>query len=227
MFRMFNAIVTMLLVVGAARASPYCIEYEPANGQFPEEEGWERITSHGGDQRSIEDGWLVMDGMASTAIMDYYRMYMDGALDPGPGELFVMRWRVCVDDLYGHVDPGAGVFADDDWAVGFNMSLSDIRSVWEPGVDASFEPYVPHTFEFSSADMREYTLSIDGIPAIEGSFWLSLWDSRVQWGDGVSGAASLARWDYFGFGVVPECDSLLSASTAALLLVLLRVRTWR
>jgi hypothetical protein len=225
MHRMFNVIVTLLLVVGAARASPYWIEYEPGNGHFPEEEGWQRITLHGGDQRSLEDGWLVMDGMASPNIQDYYRMSMPGALDPASGEEFVMQWRIGIDELQWYYDPEVDVFSDQKWAVSFLMSLDTIYSTFEPGVSAPFESGLPHTFELRSADMRTYVLSIDDVPAIYGNFWLSLWDSRVFWGDGVNGGASLARWDYFQFGVIPECDSFLLASTATVLLVLLRTRT--
>jgi hypothetical protein len=227
MYRMFNAIVTMLLVVGAARASPYCIEYEPANGQFPEEEGWWRHTSYGGDQRWIEDGCLVIDGMPDPRTQDYYEMRRTGALDPGPGEEFVIQWRIRIDELQWYHDPEVDVFSDEKWAVGFLMSLGQIESEFEQGVSAPFEPGVFHTFAFRSADMRTYVLSIDGVPAIYGNFWLSLWDSRVFWGDGVSGGGSLGRWDYFRFGVVPECDSFLSASSVGVLLALLRTRTWR
>ena len=107
------------------------------------------------------------------------------------------------------------------------MSLSEIESTFESGVSASFEPGVAHTFDFRSGDMRTYVLAIDGVPAISGNFWLSLTPSRALWGDMVGGGGSLARWDYFRFGVVPECDSFLSASSIGVLLALLRTRTWR
>lgn len=228
MYRVLNVSLMLLLAAVAARASPYWIEYEPANGHFPEdpEEGWYRVTRFGGDQRSIEDGWLVMDGMGDPQIQDYYIMWMNGTLDPeGPAESFLMEWRIRVDALVGYYDPCAGVFSDDRWAVGFKLSDSAIYSAFEDGVYASFEPGVPHTFSFSSTDMRTYTLSIDGVTAIEGNFWLSLWDSQVMWGDGVYGGASLARWDFFRFAVTPECNGLIVSVGG--FLVLFRGRTRR
>jgi hypothetical protein len=227
MLRTLTVVVTALLVVGAARASPYWIDYEPASGQFPEQQGWQRITSHGGDQRSFDDGWLVMDGMTSPNITDYYERYISGAMDPAPGEEFVVQWRIRIDELQWYHDPGVTVYSGGKWAVGFVMSLGAIESLYEPGVSASFEPGVDHLFELRSADMRNYALSIDGAPTIQGSFWLSLTDSRVHWGDLVNGGASMASWAFFQFGVVPECDSFLLASAAGALLALLQRRTWR
>jgi hypothetical protein len=227
MFRVLNVILGMLLATAAARASPYWIEYEPGSGHFPEEEGWSRYASYGGDQRWLGDGWLVMDGMGDARIQDYYRMSMSGALDPGSGEEFVIQWRIRIDELQWYHDPGVVVCSDEKWAVSFVMSLNGIERVFEEGVSAPFEPGVPHAFELRSADMRSYVLSIDDVPAIYGSFWLSLTASRVVWGDIVSGGASLAQWDYLRFGVVPECNSLVLSGTAMVLLPLLRSRTWR
>lgn len=209
MLRVLNVTVTLLLAVTTARASPYWIEYEPATGHFPEEEGWERVTRYGGDQRSLEDGWLVMDGTASVGIQDYYVMPMNGGLDPASGETFVVQWRIVVEELVGYYDPSVAIFSDDQWAVGFRLSRTEIVSSFEPGVAADFESGIPHTFEFESTDMRNYVLRIDGAPAIYGTFWESLYASDVRWGDGVYGGASLARWDYFQFGVVPECDTFV------------------
>jgi hypothetical protein len=217
MFRVLDMLLAMLLAAAAARASPYWIEYEPANGHFPEEEGWWRLTGYGGDQRSIEDGWLVMDGTADPRIYDYALME-GGPVDPGPGELFVAQWRIRVDEAGYYYDPGVGIFSDEKWAAGFVMSATAIYSVFEMEVSASFEPGVPHTFEFQSSDMRTYVLSIDGAPAINGSFWLSLTGPAIAWGDIVDGGFSLARWDYFRFGVVPECNSCVMSIGGFLLL---------
>jgi hypothetical protein len=193
MHRVWDVGLIMLLVVGAARASPYWIEYEPANGHFPEEEGWERVTRSGGDERWLEDGWLVLDGMANPEIQDYYQMDALDAIDPAPGEEFVLRWRIRIDELQWYHDPAVGIFADTRWAVGFLMSLDTIESEFEDAVSAPFAPGVSHNFEFRSTDMRTYVLSIDGQPAIYGNFWYSLCDTMVLWGDGVYGGASLAR----------------------------------
>ncbi len=227
MYRVLNVMLAMLLAAAAARASPYWIEYEPASGNLPEQEGWIRHTYYGGDQRSIEDGWLVMDGMASPGIQDYYEMPMNGSLDPQVGEQFVLEWRIRVDDLLGYYDPSMAVFSNEGWAVGFVMSQSAIYSEFESEVSAPFEAGVPHVFDFNSADMRTYTLSIDGVPVIEGDFWLSLWDSRVQWGDGVCGGASLARWDYVRFAVVPEPNSVALGTGVSVCVIVSRLRRWR
>ncbi len=223
MLRTFTAIVTGLLVVGAARASPYWIDYEGASGQFPEEQGWQRITNGGGANRWFDDGWLVIDGTASTNITDYYAWHLDGHLDPGPGEEFVAIWRIRVDDLNGRHDPGLSIRSDAGWRVGFVMSLDTIESIYEDGISAPFEPGVDHIFALRSDDMRAYTLSIDGVPEIEGNFWFSLSGaSQVQWGDMVNGASSLARWNYYQFGVVPESSTVVLGSTAAVVLVLVQ-----
>jgi hypothetical protein len=227
MIRGFTTIVTALLVVGAARASPYWVEYEPGNGLYPEEDGWHRFFSHGGSQRSFDGGWLVMDSMASPNIEDYYSLTMTDGLDPGPAEEFVMQWRIRIDELEWYYDPGVSVYSDERWAVLFAMNLTTIESLFEPGVFATYEPQVEHAFELRSTDMQTYVLSIDGVPAIHGNFWDAVSNaSTAIWGDS-GGGASLARWDYFRFGVVPECDSFLLTSSATVLLVLLRTRTGR
>jgi hypothetical protein len=214
MVRALKTVPLLLLLAAPARASPYWIDYEPSSGHFPEDpaEGWYRVTNYGGDQRSIEDAWLVMDGMGDPRIQDYCIMWMNGALNPdGPGQRFEMQWRIRVDALIWYDDPIVGVFADDGWAVGFKLSDSAIYSAFEDGVSAPFEPGVAHAFDFSSSDMRAYTLSIDGVQVIGGNFCLTFTDPQVMWGDGVCGGASLARWQYFRFGVVPECNGCIVA----------------
>ena len=216
MVRRLKVVLGMLVVVGAARASPYWVDYETTSGHYPEEEGLQRVTSYGGDQRSIEDGWLVMDGRADPRIQDYYQISRHGGTDPGPGEVFVMQWRLRIDQVSYYYDPTTSVFSDEKWGVGFKLSRTAIYSTFETGVSAAFEAGVPHAFDFRSTDMRTYVLSIDGVPAIYGNFWLSLTASRVAWGDGVYMDASLVRWNYFRFGVVSlrrgdvNCDGVVN-----------------
>jgi hypothetical protein len=204
MYRVLNVMLGMLLAAAAARASPYWIEYEPANGLFPEESGWTRYYAYGGGERWIEDGAFVLDTRGSPGIYDYYVKHMYGTLDPAPGEIFDMQWRLRIEEPPGITDLDVGVFSDDKWGVGFHFDADAIRSVFEEGVEAWFTPGVFHDFDFISSDMRNYTLYIDGVAAIEGSFWLSLTPSEVGWGDDVQGRTSLSRWDYFSFGVTPE-----------------------
>jgi hypothetical protein len=68
MLRTSTARVTAPLVVGAAQASPYWIDYEASSGQFPEQPGWTRLTNYGGDQRSVDVGWLLEDGSAGGRV---------------------------------------------------------------------------------------------------------------------------------------------------------------
>ncbi len=209
MRRVLSVMLVALAAATAARASPYWIEYEPAGGLFPEEEGWTRLTNFGGAERSLEDGWLVLDGRADPRIQDAYRMQRPGTLDPDLGEQFVAAWRLQVDSVSAYYDPYVGIFSDQNWGVAFTLSDSAIYSVFETDVSAPFTPGVPHAFELRSSDMLSYTLLIDGTPALYGDFWESLTTSQITWGDGAIGTASLARWDYFSFGVVPECSSLM------------------
>jgi hypothetical protein len=65
--------------------------------------------------------------------------------------------------------------------------------------------------------MVEYTLSIDGEGVFTGLFEdQSFLQSFLVWGDLANGAASLTRWDYVRFGVVPEPSSLTYCILAAL-----------
>jgi hypothetical protein len=206
--RMLTFVVAALgVLVAQAGADEYWIAYE--GDDFPENEGWIRIWNPPLAERWIEDGALVIDSRASGATNEWYEWYPEW-VNPEPGELFIARWRLRVDEVsIGWRDPTIGLYGDDYWGVGFNLNEDTIESVFEDDMSAHFEPQEFHDFEFRSADMRAYELYIDGFLAIEGSFWLSLSFSRVAWGDGVSGGASLTHWDYFRFGVVPEPGSLL------------------
>jgi len=222
---MFIVAAALGVLVAQAGADEYWITYE--GNDFPENEGWIRIWNPPLAERWIEEGALVIDSRASGATNEWYELYPEW-VNPQPGELFIARWRLRVDELtIGWRDPSVGVFGDDYWGVGFNFNEDTIESVYEDDVTAHFEPHVFHDFQLRTADMRAYELYIDGFLAIEGSFWLSLSSSRVLWGDTVSGGASLSRWDYFRFGVVPEPPSI---ATMLVLLVawhnVRRSNTW-
>ena len=78
---------------------------------------------------------------------------------------------------------------------------------WHPAhssVNIPITADVFHEYRLLSWDMHAYELYIGGELARVGSFWDGLLSSKFAWGDGVSGAASLAHWDYVQFGVVPE-----------------------
>ncbi|MBU0637302.1 MAG: hypothetical protein KKB50_00405 [Planctomycetes bacterium] len=208
--------LTGFVAVSPLAAEQYWIAYEANDdGVFPEDCGWNRVYGdwqgqwHGCANRTVENGIFTSDSLHDTGVYDFVYMERPGQVDPGPGELFVMQWRLKVEELVGRVDPTVGVAADTKWKVGFQFDEDSIHSVFETGVTAYFAPGLYHRFELRSVDMLSYDLWIDGTLAIEGSFWLSATESYVGWGDGVQGAASLSRWDYFRFGVVPEPESLM------------------
>jgi hypothetical protein len=133
--------------------------------------------------------------------------------------VFVVEWRLLIDQVIGFSDPGLSVYSDEAWSVTFDFDEDSVMDFGQPGLSAAFEPYAYHDFELRSSDMRSYELFIDGQPAMEGSFHHLISTSRVTWGDVIQGGASLARWDYFRFGVIPEpgaLDLLLVSATVLL-----------
>jgi hypothetical protein len=227
MLRMGRVMLWLLLAAEAARASPYWISYDPGTGLYPEQTGWQRIVWYRPAQRYIEDGAFVIDSRESTGIVDFDRMIRPGATDPGLGEVFIMEWRLKVEDTVGYHDSGVGVCADTQWAAAFLFNDTTVSSLYEPGVSAGFAPGVFHDFRFVSADMRNYALFIDGQQAIAGVMWYSAISSQVSWGDDVQGGASLGRWGYFRFGVVPECGSAFLMGALLIVSGLSRTRARR
>ena len=211
MTRLLCFLTVCALAVSPASADEYWVSYQ--GNDFPENEGWTRIFSdkngqgQGGAIRTLENGTLVLDSLRSVWIVDFYDM--ERPIHPDPGELFIMRWRLKIDSVPVREDPVVVVFSDAFAAVAFGFSETSLNSIFEPNVSVPFEPYEFHVFELRSYDMDRYELSIDGTPALDGRFVRVAEASRVAWGDGVQGATSLARWDYFEFGVVPEPSGLL------------------
>lgn len=211
--------VALSALSAAARGEQYWIAYE--GNDYPENEGWTRYTygpggpGTGQAQRRLEDGALVIDSTADIMIADFYQIHRPGQIDPGPGETFVLQWRMRLEDLIGHLDPSVGVFSDDDWGVGWSFTATGMQSAFELGVEIplTFNDY--HDCELRSADMRTYALFVDGQLARNGSFWfIGQTGAYVTWGDSVQGGASISHWDYARFGVIPE------PSTAVMLLLI-------
>jgi len=206
------------VLAAQAGAEQYWIAYE--GNDFPENEGWWRIYSGGGAEYSgggaerwIEDGMLVLDGLADLGINDLYG-YNQYPIDPGPGELFVAEFRFAIDEIVSGPDPGIALFSDDSWAVALSFSDDSIRSELENETfDFDFVGF--HSFRLTSSDMRDYTLEADGEVIREGVFDQVISASQLRWGDAIEGGASLTRWDHMRFGVVPEpwwaCASVLAA----------------
>jgi hypothetical protein len=217
--------VTMMLALGAgvAGADPYWVTYEATD--FPENEGWIRHAYGGGDERYLGDGTLVLDGLASTDISDFYRWYMPS--EPGPGEVFRMDWRLRVDSVLLHDDPAVSVrFRTGVVILGY--SESGVYSAYEHAWVASFAPGLFHDYSLTTSDMRTYTLFLDQVAIWDGRFVGPFYESRVEWGDYTQGDASLAVWDYVRFGIVPEPTAGLLLGSAGVAVVVAKTRrTWR
>ena len=214
MIRIISLTLAIALVAPAASAEQYWIAYE--GNDFPEEVGWERNWGdweghyHGGAYRSLEGGVLTIDSLHDEGVYDFAIIEAPGQIDPGPAELFVMEWRLKVDEVTGpyDYDPEVVVCADTHWIVGLLFSEDELVSVFEDFASTPIAPGVFHDYRLLSWDMLSYELYIDDVLASQGTFWQSASESYVAWGDSVQGAASLSHWDYFRFGVVPEPASL-------------------
>jgi len=206
----------MLLAIlssGTGLQAGYWIGYEADD--FPENVGWMRVygdengPQQGGAERTLEDGVLTLDGLRNDQIFDFYEIQR--SIDPGPGEMFLAEWRVLVDPRSDARDVGVVIARDDPPGhVAFRVGPG---ALWidADGVTIDLEPNVFHTFAFTSADMQEYQLVIDGAVQYGSSFdSYSILHSYVTFGDGVQGEWSLSRWDYFRFGAVPEPAPLLA-----------------
>ena len=106
------------------------------------------------------------------------------------------------------------IASDGAMQLAFGLFPDYIESKWEDDVTLPVSPGVFHDYQVLSWDMQTYDLYIDGDLAHEGTFWQGSLESKLAWGDGVRGAASLAHWDYVHFGVVPEPSSALMLLTA-------------
>jgi hypothetical protein len=210
MMRLISLATSVLLATTPVWAEPYWYAYE--GNDFPENEGWTRVHGDKPAERWIDDGVFFIDGRAEVGIYDFYEMVFDGGFDPGPGETFVMRWRLKVDEVDGFEDPTVRVRSDrvaEDqfYAVGFTFTEDLIRSAYEPDVEAPIEPHVFHEYELRSQDMRNYRLYVDDDALLQGGFCGVFGPTAVAWGDGASARGS-AEWDYVRFGVVPEPKGL-------------------
>lgn len=211
-YHLLLSVVTALGgLVGTAGADEYWITYE--GNDFPENEGWTReINAAGGANRWIEDGALVIDSLHNAAIIDDY--FIEGISDPGPAELFVAEWRVLLEETLFWYD--AGVTIARSAVPGHVFFVYDVDEilVWREWELIPIAPGEWHTYRIETVDMVEYTLSIDGEGVFTGLFEdQSLLQSFILWGDTMNGAASLTRWDYVRFGVVPEPCSVLMLIT--------------
>jgi hypothetical protein len=215
------SLLTLALVVASAPASaaPYWISW--VGDDWPENQGWTRDILGSGDVRTLADGALTLDGLDTGPgfVWDAYEWFRPGAMDPGPGETFVMQWRLRVDAVtQGNWDPVVWVYSDNSRALHLEFAVSELHSVYEgPGARVAFSPGVFHEYEVRSTDMGSYELFIDGDLRRVGSFGHAVTPSWVGWGDGAGGTRSLSLWDTFSYGVVaePSCLWLLALGVPA------------
>lgn len=209
MSRISVLVVLFWLASASAAAAPYWIAWE--GDDLPENQGWTRHWGswqgphQGGANRTLENGVLTYDSLYDGGVYDYIDMQRQ--LDPVPGELFVMEWRLLVEQDYTvSGDPVFGAGSDTGMMLAFQVRRTEVRSTFEQGVSLPITPDVFHDYRVTSADMLTYRLFVDGVERRTGSFWQGLSRSFVEWGDGTQSFAggSLHRWDYVRFGVVPE-----------------------
>lgn len=216
MIRIILLGATLAILGGRAGADEYWIAYE--GNDFPEIVGWERLYGDGGADRWIEDGALVIDSTRSTGIFDFYRIA--GIADPEPGELFVAEWRIRVDEFIRFYDAELVLARDGrPGHMQVKHGLNDIivRPIWNV---IAIEPGQWHSFRIESSDMQTFRLDIDGTPRYEGPFESqSFLQSFLAFGDTTTGAASLSRWDYVRFGVIPEPASISMCFVTSFLVV--------
>jgi hypothetical protein len=193
------AFVGALFSGGMAFSTPYWIAYE--GNDYPENEGWTRYTRAGGAQRSLVDGSLVIDSMASQSIVDEY--YVNTPIVLAPAEQLRVEWRARIDHVVPDVDPAVSVAAAPHGRILLSFAEDHIVSDAEVVV-INFAPGVYHDYVLTSADLTSYTLSIDGAVARVGHFVGPSSATGACWGDCIEGGASISTWDRFAFGVVPE-----------------------
>ncbi|MBU0638556.1 MAG: hypothetical protein KKB50_06800 [Planctomycetes bacterium] len=213
--RMLMFVLAVLgVLVAQAGAEQFWITYE--GNDLPENEGWTRVTYNGEAYRWIEDGALVIDSLHDPRIEDLANM--ERWMDPEPGELYVAEWRLLVDEGSGNSD--AGVAIARSFEPGFVVFYFGPDLAWN-GLDNlwwDIEPGVFHTYRFESYDVVDFDFFIDGQLVQEGTFQDAASNqSFISFGDRIDGQASLSRWDYVRFGVVPEPSAFVLALATLML----------
>lgn len=200
-------ISSALLLAAPAAAAPWWVAWE--GNDSPENEGRERMISNEPSKRVIEDGIMTIDGMDTGGGWDAYRRSLEADLDPAPGELFILRWRLRIDAVEGaSYDPAVSIATHDAWRATFFFARSRVWSLRE-NVLINFTPGEFHAWELRSWNMRQYELRLDGEIVRQGQFVRVPGSaSYLDWGDwGGFPGRSRSAWDYVRFGVVPEVET--------------------
>jgi hypothetical protein len=148
----------------------------------------------------VHDGVLTYDSN-DPQTYDFWEYSRPGALDPGPGEVFVCEWRLHTEWVSYYGDPRVSVKSDDAWVVSLSFDVDTIHSEHEY-VDIPIPPGDWHNYGLLSENMRTYELYIDGALAREGAFAHRYATSQVQWGDQWQGVASSHDWAWFRVGTL-------------------------
>jgi hypothetical protein len=213
--RLLAVAAVLLLAAAAAPAEPYWITWE--GNDYPENQGWQRITYGGGSHRWLGLGNMVIDGLVTpTGSSDFYRL--DASMDIGPDEFFLMEWRLRVDEVPGWEDPGINMTSLDQAMLTIVYS-ADRFYILDEHIWIDIAPGVFHEYSLKSYDLVTYTLHIDGELAHTGQYTPAGWDSGVEWGDYGQSSRSLSTWDYVRFGIVPEPTGALLGLAALLVLL--------
>ncbi len=232
MNRLIVAFLAAVTVAGALLAppavgEPYWIAWE--GDTFPEEGEWNRSYGNwdgpgeGQAYRTLHDGVMTIDSLHDQGVYDYYWLERPGAIDPGPGETFVMEWSLRVEEVdpaypsYPY-DPGTSVQSNDAYGLSLKFGVDCMFSRFE-NVEFELDMTVSRQFRVVSSNMRTYDLYVDSEHFYTGSFIEVASDSYVGWGEGVQGVASRHDWDYYRMGVIPE-----PAPMIAILVLLTRCR---
>lgn len=192
--------IAVLLCV-TARASPWYVAW--TGDAYPETEGWAHFASDPPPERWLEDGKLFIDS-ALPYSADIYSQLRPGEMTLEDGQTFQLAWRIKVDEAF-YSDPSVEVKFDDFYFVHLSMGTNAIYCDTPPGGWAPFAAGEFHEFHFESSDMRTFSVSVDGVAALEGSFFYGGQHgiAGVGWGD-MSSSTSLAEWDWVATGIVPE-----------------------
>jgi hypothetical protein len=211
--------VILALLTAVATANQYYVGFEGNN--MPESEpGWVRHFGGGGAARSVEtdpngNDYLAVDSRSNSYIWDtgHYARQMN---PDQPGERFVAQWRLAVLANHLYYDTGVLFARDGGGKIDFLYTMDHIISIREGGGSTDWTypiaPGVFHTYRMESSDMATYRLWIDDQVVHDGHWNLdSSLSSFVSFGDQVYSnvdVGSLAKWDYFRFGVIPEPTSI-------------------
>jgi hypothetical protein len=111
------------------QAEQFWCTYDASCGQYPEDVGWDRLTHAGGDERSFQDGSLVLDGLSSPYLVDDYGIQRP--IELAADETLVMEWRLRVDEVVGVADPVMDVWSEGHGSVTLWYAESAVYSVYD------------------------------------------------------------------------------------------------